>query len=730
MKKGLIAIGLFLTVSLLGHFSRHLTVDNSHWLPPEDPVEELSTYVQNNFDQGEELVVAVHLNQPFFTPDVLKSLMALEKELKEALPEDEIHHPLNISFLLKNPSGSMEVTSLQKPWQKNQLSLDKMRDIFSDSYYHGRYISYDGKSFLLIIRPQLPESSLEQDRKRILVHDTLVKKMKNHPLFARFKMAGEVKLNHELNVQNVSELKRLFPLVFLVMMILLGFWYANAKAAFIVAFSAISASLGSLALFSLLEIPLNILTSIVPLLIMAIAVSDSIHIIDRHIHQKCQHLKELIRFTWKPCLITSLTTIVGFASFYGSSLVTIKQIALVGPLSILLAYILIMGSNWSLLYLLKPDIPLRNNRLTTLFHRLPFRRVPGTLSVLLPFLMISSLVVYKFARTETNLLDSFFQKEASIQQDFAWLDRNHGGSGSFELIIGRQNGMDFKNIDTYQTILRIKSALESVEGIERVESYAMPVEMTHRKLSGDGRHPSSTEALAQEILFLEFSQSAQSSDILRPFLSFNGKTGRLILRTQNLSNHKAEQIKRKLQQALQPFSLEREFSGNNQYFLHLGSLILDTQFFSLVVTLSTIFILVILFYNIKTSWLATLINLLPVCLIMLVITVTGTPFDFSTVLIAGICMGISIDNSIHLVHYISHSKEQDSRQAFQTGLQPVAMVSLLFLLVFSLFATSNIVLIENFGFFSALLILASLAANMFLVPALWAEKSAPRSESI
>ena len=145
---------------------------------------------------------------------------------------------------------------------------------------------------------------------------------------------------------------------------------------------------------------------------------------------------------------------------------------------------------------------------------------------------MTSTTIYIFAQTETNLLDAFFHKDAPVQKDFAWVDQHHGGSGSFELILGRKKeNIDFKNINTYQDILNIKKNLEKIEGVERVESYVMPVGMTHQKLSEKGRHPSSTEALSQEILFLEFSQNAQSADILRPFLSFNGKAGRLVLRT-------------------------------------------------------------------------------------------------------------------------------------------------------------------------------------------------------
>ena len=49
-----------------------------------------------------------------------------------------------------------------------------------------------------------------------------------------------------------------------------------------------------------------------------------------------------------------------------------------------------------------------------------------------------------FCRTETNLLDSFFQQNSRVQQDFTWIDHHHGGSGSFDIVIGRENGWDFQ----------------------------------------------------------------------------------------------------------------------------------------------------------------------------------------------------------------------------------------------------------------------------------------------
>ena len=224
----------------------------------------------------------------------------------------------------------------------------------------------------MLISPILEGTSLEKEATRALIHQKAQGLLGQQSLFSDFKMAGEVKLNHELDTQNVAEMIRLLPLIFLFMIIFLGFYYRNLKAIFIVFFSAGLTLLGTLSVFSLISIPLNIISSIVPLLITSIALSDSLHIVNYYAHQRKKHFRELISFTWKPCLITSITTALGFFSFYPSRLITIRELALAAPMAIILAYVLIVGSNWSLLYLLRPTLETRHLPLLLLALICPF----------------------------------------------------------------------------------------------------------------------------------------------------------------------------------------------------------------------------------------------------------------------------------------------------------------------------------------------------------------------
>ena len=712
MKKTGLLAALVLVLGLLFHFARDVSFDNSRWLPDNDPVEILKNYTINNFNNQKSLIIAISLEQTFFSKDVLEALISLEDNIKNALQIEKINHPLNLSFLIKDRAGVLNATTLKNQFLKNKSDTKKLQEQFTESYYHGRYISNSLRSFLIVIKSKADKEKINQ---------AVVKLLNNHSIFSNFKLAGRLKIDYELNKQNIAEMKRLIPMVLIFVVVFLALYYRNLKTIFIVAVSAIATLLGSFAVFYLLKIPISILTSVVPLLIVAIAISDSIHIINRYFQENKRNAfnwKSFMIFTWKPCFITSLTTSIGFFSFYQSSLLTIKELAIVAPVAILFSYTLIIGSNWALLYILAPKAvvtPLKINWLKNV--SLPPWQKTVVSTALIAF---SALSVYHLAYTETNILDSFFSKKSAMQRDAAFVDNYHGGTGTFDLIIGRQkSGPDFKNINTYRQLLEFEESLQDIPAIKRMESYLMPVQMTHKKFASatTDKQPQNSETLAQELLFLEFSQSAESEDVLRPFLNFEGKVGRVVVRTANLSNRQALELKQSLQQkisTLLPWPIE--FIGNNQYFLHLSELILGTQISSLATTLIAICILMLLFYGGKTSLMAVAANLLSVSWVLLSIVWAKIPFDFSTVLIASIGLGLSIDNGIHLAHHLvaPSSAPHQTHATFREALTPILVVTIIFVAIFGLFATSPIIMLKRFGIFSMVMMISAFCCNIFI----------------
>ncbi|MCY4644622.1 MAG: MMPL family transporter [Bacteriovoracales bacterium] len=733
----------------LGFFATKVSFDNSKWLSDSDPQEVLNRYIQENFNQEDELVVAVLLRQKFFSKPNIEALIRLDQKIKDTLQPKSYSHPLNLSFLFKdNPNdmddegvGHIEVNTFQKQITENKRSLSELEQEFQKSYYRGRYISFDQKSFLILLRP-VGQKTIEgeiQERAR-LVHG-MKTLLKEEPLFQDYKMAGSVKLHDQMDAQNQKELFFLIPIIFLMIVTLLSLYYMNLKVVGIIIFSSLLTLAGAFSLFYFLDLTVNVLTSIAPLLIMAIAISDSIHIINYYISQKEQNSFQwpsFMKFTWRPCLITSLTTAMGFLSFHGSKIILIKQLSIVASLAVILAYVLIIFSNWSLLYLLAPQISPRKISFDFLSPFLVFKKSLLKTSSAMALAVFGAISIYQFSFTETNFLDSFFKKDSQIQKDFAYIDENHGGTGALDLILnrptsarersiattGKNNLVDFKDIKNYQKFVGLGSVLKDLPYVKRLETYVMPVRMVHEKLTtNQGIDPTNSEKLAQEILFLEFSQSSESEDLLRPFLSFDEKqkSGRLVLRTRNLSNVEAAELKKEVDKKMDILGWNVDYGGNSQYFLRLSELILNTQTYSLMITFLMVFILMFFFYNIKAAFLIIIANILPVVGVLFCIVASKNPFDFSTILISSIGLGICVDDNIHLIHHIFKSSKpftnaERLKAVFISALRPIIIVSILFVGVFLIFSTSKVVLLQRFGLFSALMIAISLLINIFLLP--------------
>ena len=751
MKRFLLSSILLALLVALGTLGTNVSIDNSKWLSEDDPQEILNRYIKEKFNKREELVVAIQTEQPFFSGPVVDALMRIDQKIKDVLRPQSYTHPLNLSFLFRDDTDEeashIEVGTLKKQILTNKKTLLELEQEFQSSYYQGRYISEDQKSFLLVVKPADKNTAEEEVRERVRLVEGFEALIKEEPLFRNYRMAGSVKLYQQMNTQNKEELLFLVPLTFSLIIVLLAFYYMSFKVVGIIAFSGLISLAGTFSLFNILGLAVNIMTSIAPLLIMAIAISDSIHIINRYVTEKGRGLfrwQSFMGFTWKPCLITSLTTAMGFLSFYGSEVLIIKQLSIVASLSVILAYFLIILSNWSLLYIMNPRVEPCEISLSFLSPFLVFEKsLPKKVSAA-ALVIFGSVIIYLFSFTEANLLDSFFKKGSHIQQDFAYIDQNHGGTGAFELILNgpllqpyRELGsssakgglVDFKDIEDYRKIALLDGLLKDLPYVKRLDTYVMPVRMVHEKLTkNQGVDPDTNEKLAQEILFLEFSQSAESEDILRPFLSFDErqKSGRMVLRTKNLSNRESADLKKMVEEKLDFLGWSIDYAGNSQYFLRLSELILNTQAQSLTIAFVVVFLLMSVFYNFKAACLLVAANIIPVVGVLFSIVVFRNPFDFSTILISSIGLGICVDDNIHLIHHIFKSPRSSGtigqlKAIFIHAMKPVCLVSAIFIGVFLIFGTSEVVLLQRFGFFSAFMIAVSLLVNIFFLPSILAD---------
>jgi predicted RND superfamily exporter protein len=110
---------------------------------------------------------------------------------------------------------------------------------------------------------------------------------------------------------------------------------------------------------------------------------------------------------------------------------------------------------------------------------------------------------------------------------------------------------------------------------------------------------------------------------------------------------------------------------------------------------------------------------------------TGIALDVATVLIAGVILGITVDDTIHLYHGYLHRLQKGVSPVFaiirsvESSGRAVIAISIILIAQFSLLALSDFRPTAHFGLLCAVGLLAGQVFELLLMPALLALRHKP-----
>ena len=222
-----------------------------------------------------------------------------------------------------------------------------------------------------------------------------------------------------------------------------------------------------------------------------------------------------------------------------------------------------------------------------------------------------------------------------------------------------------------------------------------------------------------------------NKNLMRFFSLFSDDFSRLgiTISARELQTKEIERLLTSVEQDFKTVFNEDEYKlkiqGFSAIFAKLNRFILQTQFRTFAIAFIISFIVLFIFIgNIKISILALIPNLLPLALLAIVMFVLKIPLEVSTVMIAPIMLGITMDDTIHLIYTYKNSKSTDDgsqkRMDKATLYTGNALLSTTIALVFGflVIGLSSVVSISSFGLLCAFTIAVALIADMIFLPAL------------
>lgn len=725
-----------------------LRFDSDRWLPDGHPMQRGLDYLAEEFQPGEGLAVLLRLPGDFFAlPDFERARIAELGDSLAALPGVlELRSPLAARTIFRD-SQTLQIRSFGNALETGAIgSAAEYRRRFRASPYDGLLLAGDGRTLAIEMRTDT--------RHRAEAREQLLRQVERTIASAGFALdasqpsgaalAGEAALNGRINRTLRSELASLLAIgaAALAFFLAVALRSPGQVAALLICTAA--SVLQCLAAIALLGHSLTPVSLCLPLLAAVIAVADGLHILAIWNEQNAQRgnaqraapygeaLRQTIRRSWLPCLLASLSSAAGFGAFALSELIPLRHFGLDSMAAIALCFPTIVGVLWTALWLFPAQLgPARTAqpgraqhallRLSALAAAQP-RRV--ALAGLCASLLLAGLL--GLARSETNFLSVFFRESSAIHRAFNLADRELGGSGGLDLVLGEAPG-HFRSLGAFQNVAALAAKLQSHPQVNRAESYLLPVSMVHRALRGGAQNlPGRADELAQELFFLDLSRGERERDLLGNYLDFDGASTRLRLRTPNLGSQQLGALIAFARGEAARAAPEARLlvTGSGAHIHELSRYVLQTQRRSFLLTLALVGALFALWFGPRLGLAGLLANIFPVLAATASICALRIPFDFATILVAGVTLGLSVDDSIHLLHHYRRARRagEPPRPALSGSLRlvlrPVFLTSALFCLGLAVFFSSSLVILLKFAAFTIVGLLAALLSALVLLPAL------------
>ncbi len=745
-----------------------------------------------------------------FDPIIISSLTRLRNELEELNSVDSVVSILDVP-LLKSPPKSLSELSENAP---NYLSpeTDKILakdELLNSTLYKNLIISNDGRTTALLLNLVINESlnSLINQRDELRAK-RLTQTLNNNEKLALEELSTDIKnlrtsyrAENALMIKNIRAVLSKYQddgkiflggvpmitvdmidfiqndievfgvslLLFLIISLLLIF--KNPRWMFI---SMACCLLGLVVMTGFLGIvgwPVTVVSANFVALLLIFSLSVSVHLTVRYLELNQLHPKAsqiwLVQQTlidkWEPCLYTTITTMVGFASLLVAGLKPVIDFGWMMLIS--------MGAIFIMVFLLFPSIlvqlkklPLEKEKdltlgITNSLSDLVLNKPKSTFSAFLIMAIISTIGI--FSLTAENQFIKAFKENTEIYQGLSVIDRELGGTTPLDIIIEadpsyfeeKLSPMDEDEFfedeffedgfleedkteydigaDSYwynsfrlKTIDSVHDYLESLDEAGKVVSISTTMDVL--KTLNDGEE---IDTFFLSLLYKKVPQDVKEA-LFDPYLSEDGNQLRISFRVFESypdlqRNELIKKIKKDLVEEIGLKESQIKLTG----MLVLYNNVLESLIRSQILTIGVVFLAILimflfLFRSLKYAFVAIIPSILASASVLGLMGWLGIPLDIMTITIAAICIGIGVDHSIHYIHRFRKEIELgcSSKIAVKNSHASIGKAiyytSIIIIIGFSILSLSNFVPTIYFGTFTAFAMLIALIANLTLLPLL------------
>lgn len=663
----ILALSAFFMVNMKNNTTMETNLDK--YMPQDHPSFIYSDKAENWFGINDGIIIAVENKEGIYNTETLDTLKQLTKRFErfEEIEKSDVTSLYNADNIV----GSEESMDVKRFFTRVPTSAEQLaelrKNVRTNEMVFGRLVS-ENEQVAIIIAEIGDDVFTHEFYDRIMTQARLseTKDIKIH-------VAGRPIVEGEMALLGPADMKKMVPIVILVILLVLFGTLRSLKGTLITLGVVFLSTIWTFGLMATVGIPIYAVSTMIPVMLIAIGVADGIHLYS-HLHTFVDHhpnaskldaTKDMIKHLWKPVVMTSVTTAVGFVSLLTSEVYPVKYFGLFTAFGVLMAMvfslvflpagIMIFGLPKAKKVNLEDDKEGHSHsRLANTFAALVIKR--KYVSIIGSALIIAfSIIGMQKIWINSSFLDKF-EKDSDIALTDQFINENFGGTSSLNLILDAtgEKGV-FKTPEVLRLVDKMqKDVNNQLQVVGNTFSLADYINRMNKVMNADDEAyntiPDSKEMIAQYLLLYEMSGDPENLNKVVDYDYAKLNVTFQLKKDDSKSINAALDIIHTYDDDFEDLGISMNYAGSGYKGLVFTDLILEGQIKSLV--LSLIIIIVLLSFMFKNIMIG-LISAVPIILTAAISFGTmgflNIPLSTTTALLSSIAIGIGIDYAVHFL---------------------------------------------------------------------------------
>lgn len=562
-----------------------------------------------------------------------------------------------------------------------------------------------------------------------------------------FHITGRMAVMAGLQESAQADAQTTLPIVFLSIILLLALTQRRLWSVLLPALLIVLSVVATMGLSGWMGMRISSVTAMVPQFILAIAVADAVHVLSAYARLRRAGLsrrpavEEALRDNFVPTLLTSVTTAIGFLTFTATNIVAIGELGVMVGVGVILAWILtysFLGAGLALLPDLRRGRPqaaddhdtdaLKEESLE------PWSWMPAYVAIIrrwrAPIVLGTvALAIGAAALSTTNAINAnpfkYFDESFWLRQSSDFAEANLAGSQGIELVVHAAGADGIKEPAFLQRVEAFQAWIDTVPGVVKTVSVIDFIKQTNEAFNGDDpafyRLPDTREGIA-EMLFLYTFNLPQGLDLSNR-VPLENDAVRISVRWTLYDSRAATAMADTLEARAAELGLAVETTGKMLLMQRMNGYVSQALLVSLGIAIVLIgILLMVVFRSPQLGGISIVTNALPLGFGVAALTLVGNDIDTGTVVALAVCLGIAVDDTIHLLQAIRTNRHLALDDAIARGVRKVlpaiTLTTLILLIGFGGFMAGDFVPNQNFGLLAVVILSTALVIDLTFLPAM------------